>query len=154
MTKDNTRNQSQHIYPVPKKSIKRISYKESPYHVKDLKHAVDFIVDEGTPVYASMDGIILDFKDDSAVGGKKSEYEDYGNFIEIKHDNDEISEYEHLRYKGVLVKKGQRVTVGEQIGWSGATGVLAHLGAHLHFMVGKYEFRTIPITFQKEGREE
>lgn len=138
-----------YIYPVPKEAIKRISYKDSPYHIGNLKYSVDFIVDEGTPVYASFDGEILDLKDNSNIGGKDKKNEEYGNFIEIKHENDEVSEYEHLRYKGVLVKKGQRVKQGEQIGWSGATGVLAHLGPHLHFMIGKYNFDSIPITFKK-----
>lgn len=52
-----------------------------------------------------------------------------GNVIYIQHDDGKCSCYAHL--SKVLVKKGQRVSLGEQIGNMGATGVVS--GPHLHF---------------------
>jgi murein DD-endopeptidase MepM/ murein hydrolase activator NlpD len=136
-----------YIIPVPKDAIKRITFRESPYHVKGLKHSVDFIVDEGTPVFAALDGEVLHVKDDSNKGGAAPENEEFGNFIEIRHCENEFSEYEHLQYQSSRVKKCDTVYQGQIIGYSGATGVLAHLGPHLHFMVGHYDFDSIPISF-------
>lgn len=132
------RTKNKYKYPVNISEKTRISSDESPAHIKNLKHSVDFIVEEGTPVKAVMDGIVVDLKSDSNIGGAGKEFEPLGNFIEIEHDNNEYSEYEHLRKDGVLVKAGDRVKKGQLIGYSGATGWLARLGPHLHFMVGKY----------------
>ena len=130
----------------------RVSYDESPAHVNNLKHSVDFIVPEGTPIMAAADGTVIDLKSDSHIGGVGKEFESDGNFIEIEHENAEYSEYEHLRKNGVVVKIGDKVKRGQLIGYSGATGWLAHLGPHLHFMVGRYgitdeDYQTIKINW-------
>lgn len=52
-----------------------------------------------------------------------------GNVVYIKHKNGIISCYAHL--DKVLVKKGQNVALGQQIGTMGATGKVT--GMHLHF---------------------
>ena len=126
-----------------------IQYHKSPAHVGALEYAVDFIVPEGTPVVAAAEGVIADIQLDSDRGGSAKEFEPLGNFIEIEHDHGEYSEYEHLRKDGVAVRVGQRVVRGQVIGYSGATGWLAHLGSHLHFMVGTYgtadEYKTLEI---------
>lgn|SRR5487761_638437 len=146
--------------PVPFKSIKYASYHESPYHIGALKHSIDFVVPEGTPVFAACDGIIVDFKLDSNRGGAGPEFENDGNFIEIRHANDEYSEYEHLMPLSFCVMcgndeknihLGKKVKDGDIIGYSGATGTLATLGPHLHFMVGKYSYQTIPIQFHESS---
>jgi murein DD-endopeptidase MepM/ murein hydrolase activator NlpD len=115
-----------------------INYDESPAHQDNLKHSVDFIMDEDLPIYAALDGVVVDLKIDSNIGGEGKEFEPMGNFIEIKHENEEYSEYEHIRKDGAVVKLGDKVEKGQLIGYTGATGWLAHLGPHLHFMVGKY----------------
>ncbi len=130
----------------------RVAYNESPAHVGSLKNAVDFICEEGTEVKAGADGVVIDVKSDSDIGGQGKELEPFGNFIELQHDNEEYSEYEHLRKNGVLVKVGDMVKRGQVIGYSGATGWLAHLGPHLHFMVGAYAsdangYRTLKIVW-------
>jgi len=67
----------------------------------------------------------------------------YGNHVDIKHANGELSRYAHLQSVGVRV--GQAVTRGQEIGKQGTTG--SSTGNHLHF-----EIRTagnIPIDPKK-----
>lgn len=142
------------IYPVEISDKVRITYDESPAHVGNLKHSVDFILEEDTPIFAAQDGVVVDLKSDSDIGGIEQHYEEFGNFIEIQHDHGEYSEYEHLKKNGVLVKIGDKVKRGQIIGYSGNTGWMAHLGPHLHFMVGKYgdsnqDYETIEITWEE-----
>jgi len=141
-------------YPIDLDKIVRITYDESPAHVGPLKYSVDFIVPEGTPIKAAFDGKVIDIKVDSDTGGIEKKFEEFGNYIEIQHANGECSEYEHLRKNGALVKPGDEVKRGQVIGYSGATGWLAQLGPHLHFMVGKYgktikNYHTLKIEFKK-----
>ena len=111
---------------------------KSPAHIGRLKHAVDFIIPEGTPIKAALDGIVVDVKQDSNIGGSDESFDKFGNYIEIEHRNDEYSIYEHIRKDGALVKVGDRVKTGQIIGYSGNIGWMAHLGPHLHFDVHKY----------------
>lgn len=53
----------------------------------------------------------------------------FGNVIYVKHRNDMVTVYAHL--SRILVKKGQRVEQGQQIGAVGMTGWTT--GPHLHF---------------------
>ncbi len=115
-----------------------ITSDESPAHVGRLKHAVDFIIPEGTSILASFEGVIVDVKQDSNIGGSNKSFDKFGNYIEIKHSNDEYSIYEHIRKNGSLVKIGDKVKEGKVIGYSGKTGWVAHLCPHLHFDVHKY----------------
>lgn len=94
--------------------------------------ALDFEMPIGTSIYAAREGVIFSYKDDSDEGGPFSKYKNEANYIIIKHDNGSFGCYWHLKKNGVLVKSG-RVTVGQQIGFSGATGLV--LRAHLHFSV-------------------
>ncbi len=88
----------------------------SGYHT-----GVDFPVGTGTPVYAVGDGQVFD------TGYNRA----YGNFVEIYHGNNVYSFYAHA--SSVSVSKGQKVSKGQQIMLSGATGNVT--GAHLHFEI-------------------
>lgn len=113
--------------------------------VYDLTHAVDFLCDEGTPIKAASDGEVVAMVDDvkENYSGWELPSEDVmpeekqdGNYVVIKHANNEFSIYSHLRYKGVLVKRGQNVKAGEILGYSGNTGW--SIVPHLHFMVFRF----------------
>jgi murein DD-endopeptidase MepM/ murein hydrolase activator NlpD len=139
-------------FPVGKRHIIQISYNDSPAHVGNLKHSIDFIVPEGTPVKAAAGGIVVDTKDGSNIGGKEKKFEKFGNFVEIEHANKEYSEYEHL--SKVIVKVGEKVRKGQLIGYSGSTGWIANMGPHLHFMIGIYgknakDYKTLKVVFVK-----
>jgi len=149
---DKTKNK--YIYPTKIYDGVRITYDESPAHVGNLKYSVDFIMEENREVFAPEDGVVVDMKVDSSIGGEGQEFDELGNFIEIRHKNDEYSICEHLKKDGAVVKVGDKVKKGQLIGYSGATGWLAHLGPHLHFMVGKYhkkagrEYETLEIVWE------
>ena len=56
-----------------------------------------------------------------------------GYYIEIKHANNYISRYQHLRSGSLKVKKGDKVNKGDILGYMGNTG--HNFGAHLHFAI-------------------
>ncbi len=122
-------------------------------HKAPLEYGVDFEMNEGTPIHAARSGIVIETKSDSNQSGKDKSFLSKANYIKIKHQDNSIGYYAHLKYKGVLIKKGESVTAGQKIGLSGCTGWCD--GAHLHFEVhikdGK-ERRTLPIRFiTREG---
>lgn len=84
----------------------------------------------GTPVYASEDGVV---EGAGPNGG-------YGNRIVVKHRADLSTTYNHL--ETILVKKGDKVKLGEKIGLMGTTG--RSTGCHLHFEVIKDGYYVSP----------
>ena len=123
------------VIPVPKEKIRKIYTKNPLTHIGNLSNAIDFIVPKGTEVYAAADGEVIEIKDDSKKSGFDPKYWYDGNYIVIRH-NGELTEYEHLKYKGVVVKVGEKVKQGQLIGYSGGTGYC--IKPHLHFEVMKY----------------
>jgi murein DD-endopeptidase MepM/ murein hydrolase activator NlpD len=116
---------------LPKKKLPS----HSSQNLKNLDYAIDFLVPIGTPIYAAESGKVVWVKNDSKVGGRdKKKYWNLGNRIVIKHRNGEYTAYEHLKYKGALVKIGHKVRKGQLIGYSGNTG-WSTIGPHLHFEV-------------------
>ena|SRR3989344_692128 len=138
---------NKYLLPVPKGSITKIvkgESKESPAHIDgrknnppfgDERRSVDFYCSEKTPIFAAQKGVIVWVKDDSNEGGKDPKYINKSNSISILHKNKEFTNYLHLQYKGILVKKDQKVRKGELIGYVGATGWTP--APHLHFSVLK-----------------
>jgi murein DD-endopeptidase MepM/ murein hydrolase activator NlpD len=126
---------NEYSLPVKKKDIKQIRF-DSPAHVGPLKNAIDYVLPEGRPVFAARAGKVVFVKRDSNIGGFDKKYWYDGNRIVISHENGEYSAYEHLLYKGILVRKGQKVKEGDLIGYSGNTGYSA--GPHLHFEVFRF----------------
>lgn len=149
---------NKYVYPV---DFGEPSYKKSPAHSAAyaggrFRHAADFICPVGTPVRAALGGTVADVKQDSRSGGaSERRFAGKENYVEIRHKNGEYSIYEHLKYKGARVRKGERVKAGQVIGYSGKTGWIAGLGPHLHFDVHKYfgpgleDYRTIRILWKK-----
>ncbi|MEV5431840.1 M23 family metallopeptidase [Streptomyces sp. NPDC052701] len=86
---------------------------------------VDFHAASGTPVQAVGTGTVVE----AGWGGA------YGNQVVIRMNDGTYTQYGHLSSVGVSV--GQKVTPGQRIGLSGATGNVT--GPHLHF-----EARTSP----------
>ena len=80
---------------------------------------IDFAARTGTPVVASGNGKVV-----------KAGYSKYnGNYVFISHGTQYVTKYLHLNKK--LVKTGQKVKQGQQIGTVGSTGRVT--GAHLHY---------------------
>jgi len=98
------------------------------------RYAVDFAADTGTPVLAARDGVVMQVESDFDRAGLNLEkYGGRANFVRILHDDGAMSLYAHLKTEGALVRVGQRVRAGQQIGLSGNTGFTT--GPHLHFAV-------------------
>lgn len=91
---------------------------------KQFHYGVDFGVRRGTPIGAAMSGKV------SHAGW----YGGGGNTTIIKGDDGWNYKYMH-QIKTPPVSKGQRVSIGDTIGWVGSTG--NSTGAHLHFQVDK-----------------
>ncbi len=95
-------------------------------------NGVDFGAPEGTMVVAALSGTVLgtgntDLSHDSAGHQCYS----YGKWVYIQHPNGLGSIYGHLSV--ISVVKGQSVTTGQILGYSGKTGYAT--GPHLHFGV-------------------
>ncbi|MFA6047362.1 MAG: M23 family metallopeptidase [Parcubacteria group bacterium] len=125
-----------------------VTYHTSPAHIGRLYHSVDFIAPLETPILAALDGKVTAIKLDSDIGGSTEDFDQYGNYIEIKHANGEFSMYEHMRKNGGLVKIGDHVKTGQAIGYVGETGWMADLGPHLHFNVHKYTRGNGPTDYE------
>lgn len=85
---------------------------------------VDFAAPIGTKVKATADGLVTFVGKD---GG-------YGNAIKISHQGQYVTVYGHLSRFAANLRKGQRITQGQVIGYVGQTGLAS--GPHLH-----YEFK-------------
>jgi len=81
----------------------------------------------GSPIYAAGDGEVIE----AGVGGIAGSTAGYN--VVIKHDNGYYTVYAHMAPGTITVKKGQRVSGGQQIGGMGQSG-LAY-GTHVHFGV-------------------
>jgi len=112
-----------------------LAISDSRAHFGKDKYAIDFPLKEGTAVLASADGKVIDIKDDSKVGGDNPQYCNEANYVTIEHAKKEITQYIHLKHKGLFVKVGDLVERGQVIGLSGNTGYSTE--PHLHFMVIK-----------------
>jgi len=97
---------------------------------RDPHHGVELLNDFGTPVHAAADGRVMYAGSDETV--KFSKWNNYyGNVIIIRHADDFYTLYAHLSQ--ILVKEGDKVTAGMEIGKVGQSG--GAIGAHLHFEV-------------------
>lgn len=113
----------------PLASYKRISsgygMRRHPIAKRIRMHTgVDFAAPKGTPVYATGNGIV---KHVARKGG-------YGKTVIIEHNGGYSTLYGHLSRYGQGLRPGQKVYIGDKIGYVGSTG--ASTGNHLH-----YEFR-------------
>ncbi|MCS7013595.1 MAG: M23 family metallopeptidase [Chloroherpetonaceae bacterium] len=103
------------------------------YRIMKFHSGQDFHAPIGTPVYATGDGVV-----------ESAQYNDgYGNCIIIDHGFGLKTLYAHL--SKCLVKPGQAVRRGENIGLSGNTGVSD--SPHLHYEVIKDGVKVNPLAY-------
>jgi murein DD-endopeptidase MepM/ murein hydrolase activator NlpD len=121
-------------------------------HQGSNKYAIDWQMPEGTPVYAARGGLVVKVKEDSDRGGASMKYDQYNNYVLIRHEDGTLGHYCHLQKNGVVVRPGDMVKTGQMIAHSGNTGFSS--GAHLHFCVfmtkdGR-ERASIPVKFRND----
>lgn len=68
-----------------------------------------------------------------------------GYYVQIKHNNGYTTRYLHMKKGSLKVKKGDKVTQGQVLGYMGNTGNSD--GAHLHFDVHNGKNYVDPISF-------
>ena len=99
-------------------------WRDHPIQGKELFHnGLDIAVNTGTEVGAFADGTV-DYVGESPI---------YGLYLQISHGEKVTSFYAHC--SKLLVKKGQKVKMGETVALSGSTG--NSTGPHLHFELRK-----------------
>ena len=81
---------------------------------EDSNPGVDITNDEGTPILATADGVVI----------VRSVSNELGIYIEVDHQNGYKTRYTHLNQKGITVKPGDKVTRGQTIGLMGNTGMI------------------------------
>ena len=91
------------------------------YGKKSFHKGVDLASPNGTPIYATADGIV-------AFAGVCN---GYGNFIKLNHQNGYKTGYAHM--SRMVVSSGAKVKKGDLIGYVGSTGTST--GNHLHYEV-------------------
>jgi len=114
----------------------RFGWRIDPFTgIKAFHSGVDFAGRKGTPINATADGVVSHAYLDKRLG----------NVVVIAHNIEEVNEQgetywrmgefrtEYGHMEKILVKKGQLVTRGEQIGTMGSTG--RSTGPHLHYAV-------------------
>lgn len=119
---------SRKVQPVRGTAGSGFGWRRNPVTQKMEHHnGTDFSVPDRTPIYAVCDGVIVEGNDRAAgtVSG-------FGNWIwqdsQDEHGVDVI--YGHMRHKDILVRRGDRVTAGQLIGYVGSEG--QSTGPHLH----------------------
>ncbi len=114
------------IQPVSNKELTRIAsgfgFRIHPiYGIAKMHNGLDFTAPQGTPIYATGDGVITT----AGVGSGT------GNHVIINHGYGYETVYMHMvRIKTTV---GAKVKRGEVIGWVGSTG--ASTGPHCHYEV-------------------
>jgi murein DD-endopeptidase MepM/ murein hydrolase activator NlpD len=88
-----------------------------------MHKGVDFAAPTGTPIYASGDGVI------NFVGIKGG----YGNYLQIKHNDQYASAYAHLSRFATGIAQGKKVKQGQIVAYVGSTG--SSTGPHLHYEI-------------------
>lgn len=115
------------IIPVKGTVTSRYGKREETEVVSANHQGIDIGANEGTPIYASMEGTVE----------VSSEEGEYGKHIDIK-NGDVLTRYAHC--SKLLVKEGQKVKQGDKIAEVGSTG--NSTGPHLHFEIRR-DNRTI-----------
>jgi murein DD-endopeptidase MepM/ murein hydrolase activator NlpD len=92
-----------------------------------LHAGVDLASPSGTPIRAAGAGTVV-------LAGVEG---GYGNAVLVDHGNGYLTHYGHM--SAIVVKVGQKVATGEQIGNEGSTG--HSTGPHLHFEVHKGTYK-------------
>jgi murein DD-endopeptidase MepM/ murein hydrolase activator NlpD len=127
------------IQPVSNKDLTRIAsgfgYRIDPIYKTTKMHAgIDFTAPQGTPIYATADGVVK-------LAGNTGN--GYGNHVVINHGYGYETLYGHM--VRVKARPGQQVKRGEIIGWVGSTG--KSTGPHCHYEVHKNGNRIDPVYF-------
>ncbi len=117
-------------------------------HFDSLSQAIDFLVEEGTPILAIRSGQVERVVSHNTEGGLEEYHKALGNLVEVRHEDGTIAMYLHLKPHGSRVVQGQMVHEGDHIGDSGNTGYSSTPHLHLHIWANAARTNSIPIFFR------
>lgn len=104
------------------------------YKTQEFHPGMDFAAEQGTPIYATGDGVI-DRADNLAQG--------YGNHVVINHGFGYQTLYGHM--SKVVARAGQKISRGQLIGYVGSTGLST--APHIHYEVIKNGEKVNPVNY-------
>ncbi len=127
------------IMPINNKDLGRppggFGWRTHPiYKTPEFHPGMDFAAEQGTPIYATGDGVV-DEADANSQG--------YGNHVVIGHGFGYQTLYGHMSKMAVSV--GQKIKRGQLIGYVGSTGLST--APHVHYEVIKNGEKVNPINF-------
>ena len=121
---------------------------DSPSHSGLDLYSYDFVMPEGTAVFAAREGVVGRVLDGYTGGGRDDGFRNRANAVLVLHEDGSFAEYGHLQ-PGISVEVDQFVAAGDVLGRSGNTGYSS--GPHLHFAVrlrdSPVATRTVPVQF-------
>lgn len=127
------------IMPINKKDLKMTTsgfgYRVDPIYKTQKFHAgMDFVADQGKPIYATGNGVV-EFSGSDNSG--------YGIHVIIKHGWGYKTLYGHMVQAKVV--QGQKIKRGDLLGYVGSTG--KSVGPHLHYEVHKNGEPVNPVNY-------
>lgn len=127
------------IMPINNKDLRRqpggFGWRTHPiYKTPEFHPGMDFAAEQGTPIYATGDGVV-ETADANAQG--------YGNHVVINHGFGYQTLYGHM--SKMAVKVGKKIKRGELVGYVGSTGLST--APHIHYEVIKNGEKVNPINF-------
>src|SRR5687767_11106009 len=107
------------------------------HFTKATLHAVDIAMPEGVPIVAAREGYVEAVQAQHGATSNEEPLTYEGNFVRVRHVDGSAAIYAHLKYRGITVALGERVSAGQILGYSGATGDVEK--PHLHFVLTRME---------------
>ncbi|GAA5784589.1 peptidase M23 [Chitiniphilus shinanonensis] len=102
---------------------------------QNFHEGIDFVGPVGTPIHAAAAGTVV----------YAAYHPQYGNMIDLSHENGLTSRYAHA--SRLLVSVGDKVAAGQKIAEVGSTG--RSTGPHLHFEIRYKNVAQNPLRFMK-----
>ena len=122
-------------------SMETLSYNQTTRDWR-VHNGIDLAAEAGAEVAAAADGEVYEVREDELLG----------HTVVIRHDSGYTTCYSCLA-ENVTVRKGDRVTVGQTIGYAGDTAIVeSALGSHIHFSVSRYDVPVDPAAFLALGQ--
>ena len=121
-------------------SMEALSYNQTTRDWR-VHNGIDLAAEEGTEVCAAADGEVYTVYEDDTMGYT----------VVIRHDDGYTTKYCSLA-EDLAVKAGDRVTMGQTIGYAGSTAIVeSTLGSHVHFSVTQHDEPMDPAEFLALG---
>ncbi len=137
-------------YEIGTSSIITQGYNSIITHYGKWAYALDFLLDEGTPILSSREGTVKTVVDDFNEGGLEEYHKALSNYVIIEHDDGTFSYYGHNQFHSAKVKVGDKVEVGDELALVGCTGFCSV--PHIHFQIQDssdvFNTNTLPVVFK------